>query len=240
MNMQEKASTPPALTEASTHETEEAQPEPHSAAKVYEEELRFIASLPQPDPMEIAKRRVLLGTSTKKNVLVLDLDETLVFSLQLEGLEELEELGIEDNIAIRVRPYARELLQRLKTLYELVVFTAAEEAYAKRVVDLLDPSHECITKILSREHCVPLSTGVSVKDLRIFADRSLEHVLIADNNIFSFAFQLPNGIPVTSYDGANDDDELEFLTNYLEVLGRDPQPVTTNSIHIGLQPRTAK
>ena len=227
-------------TEISTGETETDILDPHSPAQVFAEELRLIKSLPDPDPRDIAARRVFLGTPNKENVLVLDLDETLVFAVHLEGLEGLEELGIEDNLAIRVRPYARDLLKRLHKVYELVVFTAAEEAYAKRVVDLLDPSHDLITKVLTRTSCVPLQTGDLVKDLRILGDRSLDHVLIVDNNIFSFAFQLPNGIPVTSFDGANDDDELLCLADYLEKLGREPNPVTKNSIHMGLQPCVMK
>ena len=233
MNELEKSTTPPQHTHSSTKESDSERMEPHALAKVFAEAVLFIKSLPHPDPHEVDKRRVILGPSHRKNVLVVDLDETLMFSIQLEGMEEL---GIEDNLAIRARPYARELLQRLHTLYDIVVFTAAEEAYARRVVELLDPSHEWIMKVLWRDHCIPLSTGELVKDLRVIADRSLDHVLIIDNNILSFAFQLPNGIPVTSYDGANDDDELFFLIEYLEKLSLEANPVAINSARIGLQP----
>lgn len=58
--------------------------------------------------------------------LVLDLDETLVHYDQI--LKQF-----------RVRPYAREFLKRMAFLFEVVVFTAAQEDYANFILDQLDP-----------------------------------------------------------------------------------------------------
>ena len=41
--------------------------------------------------------------------------------------------------------------------------------------------------------------GVYVKDLRIIRDRQLKDIVIVDNSITSFAFNMDNGIPINAY-----------------------------------------
>jgi len=43
--------------------------------------------------------------------------------------------------------------------------------------------------------------GVYVKDLSIISDRDLKDVVIVDNSIVSFAYNLSNGIPIASFTG---------------------------------------
>ena len=70
--------------------------------------------------------------------------------------------------------------------------------------------------MLTREHCFD-SKGFLVKDLRIIKDRAIEDIIIVDNSIVCFAFNLDNGVPISPYMGDNDmDEELIFMTSYLE------------------------
>lgn len=57
-----------------------------------------------------------------------------------------------------------------------------------------------------------------IKDLRVVADRDLEDLLIVDNSILSFAYQLDNGVPICSFMASNKprDQELLYLVTYLE------------------------
>lgn len=41
--------------------------------------------------------------------------------------------------------------------------------------------------------------GVYVKDLRIIRDRDIKNIIIVDNSIISFAYQMDNGIPIKAY-----------------------------------------
>jgi TFIIF-interacting CTD phosphatase-like protein len=43
--------------------------------------------------------------------------------------------------------------------------------------------------------------GIYVKDLRIIADRDLKDIIIVDNSIISFAFNLSNGVPISAFTG---------------------------------------
>jgi CTD small phosphatase-like protein 2 len=54
---------------------------------------------------------------------------------------------------------------------------------------------------LYRQHCINPAPGVYVKDLRIIKDRDLKDIAIVDNSIVSFAYQLSNGIPISSFTG---------------------------------------
>jgi len=48
-------------------------------------------------------------------------------------------------------------------------------------------------------------------------DREKKSMIIVDNSILSFAFDLANGVPINSYMGTEDDDrDLLFMVAFLE------------------------
>lgn len=52
-----------------------------------------------------------------------------------------------------------------------------------------------------------------VKDLRIFEHcRRMEDIVIVDNAVYSFGFQLENGIPIIPFYEDKEDEELLHLT----------------------------
>jgi CTD small phosphatase-like protein 2 len=46
-----------------------------------------------------------------------------------------------------------------------------------------------------------------VKDLRILKDRDLKDIIVVDNSIISFAFNLDNGVPIKSFSREEKKDE---------------------------------
>ena len=53
----------------------------------------------------------------------------------------------------------------------------------------------------------------------IILDRDKEKMIIVDNSIVSFAFDLDNGVPINSFMGTEEDDrELLFLFSFLEEI----------------------
>lgn len=217
------------LDRATTNDAES--PAEEIAASFFAEELKLIKSLPQPETEEINKRFVLLGKKTKKYTLILDLDETLVKAIEVPAIEKQ---GLAAGLGFRVRPHTEDLLKRLSEKYEIIIFTAAEESYGYQALDSLDRDRRYVSKLLGRSHCIYIPQGLWVKDLRIFADRALDEILIADNSILSFSFQLANGIPVMAYDGSSEDDELLVLIDYLEELYEQENIVKVNCERTGL------
>jgi len=156
------------------------------------------------------------------------------FSIDLHGEE----------ILVSIRPYARDLLQRLSQMYEIIVFTAGEQIYADKILDELDPERDFIQRRFYRADCIPVD-GHFVKDLDILLNRDKRDLVIVDNSIMAFAFDLENGIPIKPYFGKKseeEDKELLYVDAFLEEVFAEPdvrRPINqtfklkflTNTIH---------
>jgi len=113
-------------------------------------------------------------------------------------------------------------LEKLADLYEIVVFTAGEQEYADNILDYIDPDKKIFVKRLYRQDCIQVE-NFFIKDLDIILDRDKKNMLIVDNSIVSFAFDLDNGVPINSYLGTEEDDrELLFLYSFLEECAKAP------------------
>ena len=166
-------------------------------------------------------KSIELGKKNKQKLLVFDMDETMVSARFKNRLPE----GFVTNFAIdfqgspihvRVRPYLQDCLDRLSQLYEIIVFTAGAQEYADKILDQIDPERKIIKKRLYRQDCIQLGEYF-VKDLDVFIDREKENIIIVDNSIMSFAFDLDNGVPIQSFMGNEEEDkELLFLISFLE------------------------
>ena len=94
------------------------------------------------------------------------------------------------------------------------MFTASHQHYADVVIDILDPKKTIFSKRLFRNSCIHAENGLFIKDLRIL-NCDLKHVVIVDNAVFSFAFQLDNGVPIIPFYDDKEDAILPKITDYL-------------------------
>ena len=170
---------------------------------------------------EIMLKSIELGKKQKQKVLVLDMDETMVSarfkSRMPPGFVTTFVVDFQDQpIHVRVRPYLQDCLERLSQLYEIIVFTAGVQEYADKILDQIDPERKIIKKRMYRQDCIQVQ-DFFVKDLDVFIDREKENIVIVDNSIMSFAFDLDNGVPIQSFMGNEEEDkELLFLISFLE------------------------
>ena len=110
----------------------------------------------------------------------------------------------------------REFLERLKDLYEIVIFTASQQPYADALLDILDPEGVLFHHRLFRTSCT-FTQGYYAKNLGRLG-RPIEQTVIVDNSPQSFLLHVENGIPITSWFGDVDDTELLKLRAFLQEM----------------------
>ncbi|KAG0503099.1 hypothetical protein HPP92_003171 [Vanilla planifolia] len=184
----------------------------------------FIKDLPDLSLVVPKFRRVLLPKQTRScppTTLVLDLDETLVHST----LEPCKDADFafpvnfnfkEHTIYVRCRPFLKDFMEKVSTLFETIIFTASQSIYAEQLLNMLDPKRKLFRHRVFRESCVYVE-GNYLKDLSVLG-RDLAHVVIVDNSPQAFGFQLDNGIPIESWFDDRTDRELLSLLPFLESL----------------------
>jgi CTD small phosphatase-like protein 2 len=171
-------------------------------------------------------------TRKKKYMLVLDIDETLVHSeLIMEQSVKKTEFedkhhdryiefpnpnGTSDVYGVRYRPYLMEFINRMSKIYDLSVYTASAQDYADAVMDQLDPNHTIFAARLYRDHCLPVN-NMNIKNMLMFNG---PNVYLVDNLIYSFAFQINQGIPICPFVDDPMDVELRDLANILEQVDK--------------------
>ncbi len=162
-------------------------------------------------------------------LLVLDLDETLLHCLKdnnhgYAAHETILNLPGKSPITLKfnIRPHAREFLEEMSRHYNIFVYTASEYAYARTLLDAIDPQRLYVKRVFDRRFCCITQKGYVVKDLRIFSrEAKIKHMLLVDNSSYCFFPQLKNGIPIIPFENNKQDRELLDLKEYLKYLAKD-------------------
>ena len=195
--------------------------------------LGLMKSFPPPTEKQIEDRAVHFGDMERRKTLIFDMDETLIhaeilpksstpikdadFTITLKNTNDAGEVE-EYNVFVKMRPFYDDCIENLSKYYEIVVFTAGEQEYADAILDVLDPDG-FISHRLYRQHCICVNSQYYVKDLRIIKDRDLDQMVLVDNSVISFAYNLDNGVPCAEfYRWTENDEELLYLHSYLDEL----------------------
>ncbi|XP_068445970.1 CTD small phosphatase-like protein 3 [Clinocottus analis] len=159
--------------------------------------------------------------STPEATLVVDLEETLMFS-SLNVIEDAEytfHTAFQDHqykVYMILRPHVKEFLQSMAKIYELFVYTCAKKEYAEKILNILDPQRKLFRHRLYQDDCACV-LGHYIKDLGILG-RDPAKTVILDNAPHTYPYHLMNTIPVKSWSGASEDRELQKLVPYMEKL----------------------
>ncbi|MGB7440033.1 MAG: HAD family hydrolase [Coleofasciculaceae cyanobacterium] len=158
-------------------------------------------------------------------LLVLDLDETLIYSTPrpLARNPDFWVLGY----YVYKRPGVDEFLSACMSWFEIAVWTAASSSYAHQIVKNIFPDPTQLKFIFTGERCrlqLDRDSGVyqSIKSLKKIKIKgySLKKVLAVDDKPESFSDNHGNGILVKGYNGEAEDRELILLLKYLKMIGQ--------------------
>lgn len=200
----------------------------------------FIKNLPALSSVVPTFRRMLLPKQTRRcprTTLVLDLDETLVHS-SLEPCDDADFTFTVNfsqqnhTVYVRCRPHLHDFMERVASLFEIIIFTASQSIYAEQLLNVLDPKRRIFRHRVYRESCVFVD-GNYLKDLSVLG-RDLARVIIIDNSPQAFGFQVDNGIPIESWFDDRSDQELLHLLPFLESLvgAEDVRPLIAQKFNL--------
>jgi CTD small phosphatase-like protein 2 len=182
----------------------------------------FISSLPAYSTVRGPCRICLPVQKTpRRQTLALDLDETLVHCTvdPISHPDHVFNVMFNDNsyqVYVRKRPYLDYFLETVSKLFEVVVFTASQQVYADRLLDLIDVDKAYVHHRLFRESCLHIQ-GNYLKDLCVLG-RDMSSTMLVDNSPHAYGYQIDNGIPIESWFDDEGDTELLKLSGFLKKL----------------------
>lgn len=167
-----------------------------------------------------------------KRTLCLDLDECLVHAER----EEPDRFDYEIDVQVRglgnfkifftKRPGLDKFLKYVSENFELALFTASMEEYAKAVLEKIDPDG-LIPHVLARKQCTFHEEEYYVKDLSRLG-RPIRDVMLLDDNPNAYLFQPENAIPINSWYDDGKDTDLQDVLGILELIaGQKKSAVST-------------
>jgi len=155
--------------------------------------------------------------------LVLDLDETLIYSYTERSWFNSYHIKVEDRktlgsstFYVKKRPHVDHFLKTVSQWFEVSIFTASIKPYANPIIDHLDPDRTLISRRYYRDSTTPDKHGSFVKDLRKIC-KDLSKVLIIDNAPISFSMHKENGIHIKDWLGVESEKD-EALLQLLPLL----------------------
>ncbi|WP_421569948.1 NIF family HAD-type phosphatase [Stenotrophomonas sp. PD6] len=165
-------------------------------------------------------------TSKDLKLLVLDLDETLVFASERE-LDRPADLSVA-GYHVYKRPHLDAFLDFAFSTFKVGVWTSSGQLYAEPLVAQLMPGRD-VQFVWSAKRCSTArdwETGgySSQKRLAKLKKRGfkLEHVIGIDDTPSKYAQNYGNLVLVQEFTGDRHDDELARLAAYLEQLSAQP------------------
>ncbi len=161
---------------------------------------------------------------SNKPLLILDLDETLIHSdLDMKWSAHDSYIKTEDEsiIPINIRPYLYEFLEFCNIHFDIIIYTASCKDYADPVINFIEKDKIYFKYRFYREHCISYGSFL-LKDISVF-EKPLNQTLIIDNNLFSFAHYLKNGILISSYYNESNDLDLVSLMEFFNqsIIGKE-------------------
>ncbi|MEZ6138897.1 MAG: HAD family hydrolase [Pirellulaceae bacterium] len=164
---------------------------------------------------------------TQKPLLILDLDETLIFGSE-RPLHRDADFRV-GPFYLYKRPYVDKFLTSVARVYDVALWSSASEDYVDGIARSLIRNVGEWRFVWGRSRCIPRMNPETfdtnfIKDLRKVKRRGfdLNQVLIVDDTPGKVCRNFGNAIYVLPFEGQDDDNELKILDRYLHSLHSFP------------------
>lgn len=159
--------------------------------------------------------------ASQRNLLVLDLDETLLYASEGPLAHEPDfTLG---NYSVYLRPYVREFIERVLQWFNIAVWTSSTEDYASAMIARLFPDPSRLMFAWASNRCTrkldpEMQDYFWVKDFKKLKrlGYDLDRVLVIDDSPEKHVRNYGNLIKVAPFTGNPADRELSQLLIYLD------------------------
>ena len=150
--------------------------------------------------MNLNNNNLNIPFNNKIYTLVLDLDETLIY---------IKKNPINKNSKILFRPFLYEFLDKMKNLFEIILFSFGNKNYVDKICDLIEKNdNKYFSYRLYRKHTIVMG-NYYIKDISRLG-RDLSKIIIVDNMPQNFRLQKENGILIHSFFGEDENDNALF------------------------------
>lgn len=173
--------------------------------------------------------------SRKRNLLILDLDETLVFATEAP-LDRPADFSAFQFQVYR-RPYLDEFITVCFEYFDVAVWSSASDDYVRRVVEAVFPKPELLQFVWGRSRASLPRSFVDMDGYFHSADHQnyrkplvkvkklgwrLENIVIVDDTPSKSRQNFGNAVYPRPWEGELGDDELSQLASYLPTLADCP------------------
>ena len=173
-----------------------------------------------------------------KYTLILDLDETLIYSqinfnYKINNIKNNNNKIILPKTSLILRPGLHEFLHDMKLLYELIIFSSGTSEYVDPIIKTIEKDEKYFDYILYRDNMYVDEKGDMIKNLNLIG-RNLNSIIIIDDISKNFKYHKENGICIRPFCGNinTDNKTLKTLNNVLQKIRFDADE--TKDIRISL------
>jgi RNA polymerase II subunit A small phosphatase-like protein len=160
-------------------------------------------------------------------LLILDLDETLVYSTTTP-LDRAGDFRVAEYVVYQ-RPGLAPFLRFVARDFETAIWSSSSSGYAQEIISHIFPSPSSLLFVWTRERCTlrfdpETRESYWVKDLKKVKRLGfkLEQTLVVDDSPEKLERNYGNHIRVDPYDGRQEDNELSALAAYLSRIKETP------------------
>lgn len=186
----------------------------------------------------------------KKLLLIFDLDETLIHATK-NKLDRDSDFKIGDYHVYK-RPHLDSFIKKCAEKYRIAIWSSAEDEYVKETVKQLIPIGYKLEFIWTRVNCSikvvkkPLLEGMDyggfykehqwIKPLRRIKQKGIgiKSMLVIDNSPYKVVESQENALIIKSFEGDQNDNELEQLFQFLKNFDQVPDVRKVNKESWGI------